>query len=102
MVFGPVCSDMSITSLPQSFQVAFDFATAPLNQFFCPAPSIVRPGRVVVGAALELNVHARLRVAVLALVGEKELGDAAQLQRSVDRVRVALGCIRGIASKNAL
>ncbi len=55
-VRATVCSDISITSLPQSFQVAFDLATALLNHSFWAAPSIVRPGVVVVGAALE---HAR-------------------------------------------
>ena len=35
---------ITITSLAHSFQVAFDFATAFLNQAFCSAPSIVRPG----------------------------------------------------------
>ena len=43
-VCGPVCSDISMTSLPQSFQVALDFGTALLNQAFCAEPSIVRPG----------------------------------------------------------
>ena len=71
---------ITIVSEPQSFQFASDLATAFLNQAFCVGAE-EGPSRVLgVRAGLEQRVVAGLRVAVLALVGEEELRQAAELR----------------------